>query len=199
MLMSIEKLVLDLAAHDMIKFGEFTLKSGRKSHIYLDLRTSISYPKIFKQICLAYHELMRGLNYDLICGVPYSALTFASVIAYEKQIPMLLKRKEAKDHGTKKMLEGVFTTGQKCLILEDVVTTGASILETTSVLEEQGIVVKDICTLIDRHEGGTELLAGLGYKLHSVISLAQIVEILYTNGKISQAEKEAARAQLEMR
>lgn len=197
--MSIEKLVLDLAAHDMIKFGEFTLKSGRKSHVYLDLRTSISYPKIFKQICLAYYELMNGLNYDLICGVPYSALTFASVIANEKQIPMLLKRKEAKDHGTKKILEGVFTPGQKCLILEDVVTTGASILETTSVLEEQGLVIRDICTLIDRHEGGTEKLSSLGYKLHSVISLTQIIEILCANGKISQAEKEIALAQLQIR
>lgn len=197
--MSIEQLVLDLAAHDMIKFGEFTLKSGRKSHIYLDLRTSISYPKIFKQICLAYHELMQGLNYDLICGVPYSALTFASVIAYEQQLPMLLKRKEAKDHGTKKMLEGVFTINQKCLILEDVVTTGTSILETTSVLEAQGLVIHDICTLIDRHEGGTEHLANSGYKLHSVISLKQIIEILFTNGKISLLEKDSALAQCDIR
>jgi uridine monophosphate synthetase len=194
--MSKTQLILDLFAKDMIKFGEFTLKSGKQSYIYADIRTSISYPNLFKQICNEYSKIMAGIQYDMICGVPYSALAIASAIAYDKSIPMLLKRKEAKEYGTKKILEGAYTPWQNCLLIEDVITTGASLIETTSVLEEHGLKITDVCTLIDRNQGGREVLLEHGYKLHSIMNLTDIIEVLYKENKISADDKQNALALL---
>jgi uridine monophosphate synthetase len=185
-------LIVELFKTQMIKFGEFTLKSGKKSYIYADIRTAISYPECFRSICDCYYALMDSLKYDFICGVPYSALTFASAIAYDKHIPMLLKRKEAKEYGTKKILEGVFSAGQTCLLIEDVITTGSSLLETITVLEDSGLVVKDIITLIERNQGGREILEARGYKVHSVFDLHQIINVLYDTKLITLNEKQLA-------
>ena len=190
----LEQLVLSLHQAGMIKFGEFTLKSGKKSYIYADIRSAISYPEIFTSLCNLIYSKMTGLSYDSICGVPYSALTFASGIAYAHKIPMLLKRKEAKEYGTKKILEGNYQVGNQCLIIEDVVTTGMSIAETTVVLEQEGLLVKDIVCFIDRNQGGRERLAASGYRLHSIIDLYQILDILSQHNKISQDDKEKALA-----
>lgn len=190
--MTLEELILNMYNHEMIKFGEFTLKSGKKSYVYADIRTAISYPKIFITLCDLIYEKMQHTKYNQICGVPYSALTFASSIAYTHKIPMLLKRKEAKEYGTKKILEGFYLAGNTCLIIEDVVTTGASIMETTTVLEEHGLKVKDIVTFIDRNQGGREKLSNAGYKLHSIIDLFDVIDILYKNQKITLEDKEKA-------
>jgi|LauGreDrversion4_2_1035121.scaffolds.fasta_scaffold528438_1 uridine monophosphate synthetase len=190
----LEQLILDMYAVDMIKFGEFTLKSGKKSYVYADIRTAISHPKIFTTLCDLIYSKMHGLRYDSICGVPYSALTFASGIAYAHQIPMLLKRKEAKEYGTKKILEGNYQSGDTCLVIEDVVTTGMSIGETTLVLEEAGLKVQDIVCFINRNQAGQERLTKQGYTLHSIIDLYQVLEILLKHGKISAADKAQAEA-----
>lgn len=190
----LEQLILDMYAVDMIKFGEFTLKSGKKSYVYADIRTAISHPKIFTTLCDLIYSKMHGLTYDSICGVPYSALTFASGIAYAHQIPMLLKRKEAKEYGTKKIIEGNYQAGDTCLVIEDVVTTGMSIGETTVVLEEAGLKVQDIVCFINRNQGGQERLTEQGYALHSIIDLYQVLEILLKHGKISAADKAQAEA-----
>lgn len=192
----LEKLVLDMYDKQMIKFGEFTLKSGKKSFIYADIRTAISYPEIFKALCDLLAAKITTLKYNSLCGVPYSALTFASAIAYNHQIPMLLKRKEAKEYGTKKILEGVYKSGDHCVILEDVVTTGLSICETTAVLEEQGIIVKDIVCFLERNQGGKEQLTTKGYTLHYLIDLLAVIEILSSNHKITPQERELALASI---
>lgn len=190
----LKKLILDMYDVGMIKFGEFTLKSGKQSYVYADIRTAISHPEIFTTLCDLLYSKMTGLNYDLICGVPYSALTFASGIAYAHKIPMLLKRKEAKDYGTKKILEGNYKSGDRCLIIEDVITTGMSISETTTVIEEAGVKVTDIVCFVDRNQGGRERMHAQGYTLHSIIDLYQLIDILLENGKISAEDKAKAVA-----
>jgi uridine monophosphate synthetase len=189
-----EKLILDLFDKNIIKFGEFTLKSGKQSYIYADVRSAISHPEIFRHICDLFYERIKELKFDFICGVPYSALTFASGVAYAHSIPMLLKRKEMKAYGTKKILEGDYTEGQNCLLIEDVITSGASLLETTVVLEEHGLKITDICTLIDRTQGGVQKLESQGYRVHSIMNLHQIIDVLYSNGKISAQDKAKAEA-----
>lgn len=188
------QLILDLYDKQMIKFGKFNLKSGKESYIYADIRTAISYPEIFKYICEAIYQEIKELNYDFICGVPYSALIFASGISYAHDIPMLLKRKEMKDYGTKKILEGAYIKGQTCLLIEDVITTGASLLETIIVLEEYGLQITNICTLIERNQGGREHLESLGYKVHSIIDLTEIIDILYAAKRITLEDKDMALA-----
>jgi uridine monophosphate synthetase len=190
----LEQLILDMYAVEMIKFGEFTLKSGKQSYVYADIRTAISYPDIFTRLCDLIYSKMQGLHYDSICGVPYSALTFASGVAYAHKIPMLLKRKEAKGYGTKKILEGSYKAGDTCLIIEDVVTTGMSIGETTEVLEADGIKIKDIVCFINRNQGGKEKLESQGYNLHSITDLYFVLDVLYKHGKITAADKARAEA-----
>lgn len=190
--MNHKQLILDLYKNHMIKFGKFTLKSGKESYIYADIRTTISYPTIFQYICNCIHQSIKNLKYDFICGVPYSALTFASAISYAHNIPMLLKRKEMKEYGTKKILEGAYLKGQSCLLIEDVITTGASLLETITVLEEHGLKITDICSLIERNQGGGEYLERLGYKVHSIINLIEIIDVLYEAKQITLVDKNMA-------
>ncbi len=193
----LEKLILEMFDLGMIKFGKFTLKSGQESYVYADVRTAISYPAVYKQLCDLIYAKMANLKYDFICGVPYSALTFSSGISYAHSIPQLLKRKETKEYGTKKILEGYYKIGQTCLLIEDVVTSGASILDTSKVLEEHGLVIKDIVIFLNRNQGGTETLIANGYNLHSIIDLPQVLDILCKHNKISVDDKNKALVLIE--
>lgn len=181
----LETLILELYSYEMIKFGNFTLKSGIKSPVYIDLRNTISYPHLFTQLCDLVYQKMQELNYDMICGVAYSALTFASAIAYTHKIPMLLKPKELKNYGIKKIITGNYNRGDHCLIIEDVISTAQSVLENTKALTQEGIVITDVVCFLDRDHGAKENLAAQNYQLHSIITLGQIIEILYKHQKIT--------------
>jgi uridine monophosphate synthetase len=97
-------------------------------------------------------------NFDLICGVPYAALPMATAMSLESYIPLIIKRKEAKNYGTKKLIEGIYQKGQNCLLVEDVITSGKSLIETIAEVEQEDIKVADIVVVLDREQGGKELL-----------------------------------------
>lgn len=159
---------------DVIKRGEFTLRSGEISPIYIDCRSIISYPPLLRNVAKALWDKVKHLKPSLLCGVPYTALPMATAISLEQNLPMLMCRKETKDYGTKKQIEGVFKIGQDCLIVEDVVTTGGSVLQIAEILKKQHLQVSDIVVLVDRQQGGRETLQAAGYQLHSVYTLDEI-------------------------
>ena len=177
----------------IIKFGRFTLKSGIESPFYVDLRPLASDPKILKKLANYLLEMLPLDNFDIICGVPYAALPMATAMSLESYLPLIIKRKEAKSYGTKKLIEGIYEKGQNCLLVEDVITSGKSLVETIDEVENEGIKVSDIVVVLDRQQGGKEKLEAKGYKVHSLFNISEVVEILRAVNYID--DEEVARIQ----
>lgn len=182
-----DEIILALFNIGAVKCGRFTLKSGALSPIYIDLRESISYPKLLKDLSEKIWEKSKGLAFDRLCGVPYTALPIASILSAKYEVPMILRRKERKEHGTKKLIEGAYQNGDLCLILEDLVTTGASIFETIEPIEEAGMKVQDAIAFLDREQGGSFRLEERGCRLHSATTLTNLIEVLHKHHKIDRA------------
>ncbi len=188
-----KEIALALQEISAVKFGEFTLKSGIKSPIYIDLRLIISYPKILKLISSAMIELAKDLKFDVIAGIPYTALPIATAISLDQNWPMVYARKEVKDYGTKKKLEGVFEEGQTALIIDDLITTGGSKFETVEPFEASGLKIKDFIVLIDREQGGARVLKEKGFNLHSVLGINELLDILKEEEKIDNNDYDRAK------
>ncbi|XP_033632341.1 uridine 5'-monophosphate synthase-like [Asterias rubens] len=185
----LDSLILRLFDVEAVKFGSFTLKSGIQSPVYFDLRVMVSYPEIMAEVAELLWEasIKSGADFKVVCGVPYTALPLATLIAVNHKKPMVIRRKEAKDYGTKKMIEGAFQQGDYCLIIEDVVTTGGSVYETAQSLEAVGMKVRDAVVLLDRGQGGNGRLKQQGINLQSVITLPKVLQVLNHHGKISSS------------
>jgi len=171
-----------------IQFGEFKLKSGQTSSIYINLRKIISYPGMLRAISDALWQTVRDRDFDVICGVPYAALPIATCLSLSQNLPMLLCRKEKKDYGMKQAVEGEFNQGQRCLVIEDVITSGASILETTHELKEGGLKVEDIAVIIDREQGGVRKLSSQ-YQVHTLLTLTDILTTLSNSRLLNSSEQ----------
>lgn len=174
-----------------VKFGDFVTKVGLKTPIYIDLRVLIAHPKIMKKLSLALWEFSKSWPSKItqICGVPYTALPIATIISIESNIPMLIRRKEAKAYGTKKLIEGQFEPGDNCVVIEDIITSGSSVLETIKDLQKEGLNVTGAFIVVDREQGGRDHLLDSGYKIKSLFTLTKLIEYLVEAGKI---EKEVA-------
>uniref|UniRef100_A0A1B6DH00 Uridine 5'-monophosphate synthase n=1 Tax=Clastoptera arizonana TaxID=38151 RepID=A0A1B6DH00_9HEMI len=182
-----------------LKFGDFQLKVGARSPVYFDLRVIISFPKVMNTLSDIIWEFSkeRNLQCDNICGVPYTALPIASVISVKADVPMVIRRKEVKGYGTKKMIEGVFNKGDKCIIIEDVVTTGSSILETVKDLRSEDLEVTDTIVVVNREQGAESNLTEGGVTMHSLLTLSEILEHLEKLGKIDEDIVERTKAYIQ--
>lgn len=172
----------------IIKFGNFTLKSGIESPFYVDLRPLSSSPQLLKTLANNLLELADDAPYDLICGVPYAALPMGTTMSLASGTPLIIKRKENKGYGTKRMVEGVYEDGQNCLLVEDVITSGQSLLETIDEIEREGLKVTDCVVVLDREQGGIEKLKKKGYTVKTLFTINEVIEILHRYHRLSDGE-----------
>ncbi|XP_014605359.1 PREDICTED: uridine 5'-monophosphate synthase isoform X1 [Polistes canadensis] len=180
---------LAIALYDIgaVKFGEFITKVGLKTPVYFDLRVMIAYPQIMSKLSKALWQLSKTqIDTIQLCGVPYTALPLATLISTEYNIPMLIKRKEAKNYGTKKLIEGNFKSGDHCIIIEDVITSGSSVLETVHALKEEGLIVTEVLVVIDREQGGRKNLEDKEIKVRSLYDVTLLMNYLLDHGKVTQ-------------
>lgn len=167
-----------------IKFGEFKLKSGIMSPVYCDFRGLISKPELLKEIGEALASKAKEIGCDRIAGIPYAGLPLGVAASIAGNIPMIYPRKEAKDYGTKKLIEGAYNQGDRVLVIDDIITDGASKIEAIAPLKEAGLIVTDVLIILDREQGGDKILAKAGYTLHSLGKLSEVLDALVAAGKV---------------
>jgi uridine monophosphate synthetase len=184
--MNVDAFAAELHRISCVKFGEFTLKSGQKSPVYVDLRGLVSHPAVLRLAGEALAGVLAGLEFDRIAGLPYAGLPLAVSASLAADLPMLYARKEAKEYGTKRLIEGSYEAGQTVAILDDVITNGGAKLELVEPFLNEGLTVRDFVVLIDRGQGGAEVLAEKGYRLHSVFTLRQVLDSLRRQDAITE-------------
>ena len=183
---SLKKLIVGLAELGALQFGDFTLASGKRSSMYVDLRLLVSRPNLMQAAACAYARKLDLMQCDRIAGIPYAALPIGMAVSLASGVPLIYNRKESKSHGLGKDIEGLWQPGERVVIIEDVITTGGSIVSSVELFRAAGLVVEDAIVLLDRQQGGVENLRKVGIRVHSVLALDEVLGLLAKTGHIPE-------------
>jgi orotate phosphoribosyltransferase len=168
------QLISLLKDNNVIKFGKFTLSSGRESDYYVDMKKAITDPQILSQVSKIISQLISDDDIDLVAGPALGAVPIATAVALHAGIPMLMIRKAQKDYGTSQLIEGELKTGDKVIVVEDVTTTGHSLLKAVRAVQDNGGVVERTFVVVDREEGAVEELKKQGITLEPLVSISEV-------------------------
>jgi len=196
----VDELAMVLVKVRALQVGTFTLSSGKLSSYYIDLRAVPSFPGAYRYVIDCYLSLIRdevGLDgFDAIAGIPTAGLVFSSPVALELQKPMVYVRKEEKGYGHMKRIEGTIKPGWRVLVMDDLVTTGHSLLSGIDAIREEGGEVKQVAVLIDRQEGAKGNLRKAGVTLRPLTDITELARTLRAKDEISDEEMKAIRSQV---
>jgi orotate phosphoribosyltransferase len=187
-----------LLKSNSLRFGVFTLASGKQSSYYIDLRVLPSFPQYFRMATRALKgTIVKEVGeFDTIASVPTSGLVFGSALAYEMGKPFIYARKESKGYGTGKTIEGFLKSGSKVVIVDDVATTGTSVSAAVETIRANGAIVEDVVALVNRHEGADDRLKQIGVRLHAVAGIDDIVNALFKAGLVDENALESVMKQM---
>ena len=179
----VKEFAIFLYKNNIIRFGNFTLASGKNSSYYVDLRLIPSYPHQFRKMIKNLQNLIvekTGLNdFDCLASVPTGGLVVTSALAIEIVKPLIYVRSKPKEHGTTKSIEGKISAGMKVVMVDDVMTTGTSVLNGINQLKEAGLLVSYLYVIINRLEGGDKALSDIGVQTHQLTDILEITDILF--------------------
>lgn len=193
---SLKDLAVTLFETGAIKFGNFTLHSGKKSPIYIDLRIVVTFPDLLRKIAKAYASVLNNKEFDVLSAYPYAGLPLGVAVSLEMNKPLIYPRKEMKNYGTGKSIEGIFSVGQKTVLIEDLITSGKSIAEAGAILKAAGLQCNESVVLIDRQQGGIQQLAESGITVTPIITLSKVLSLLVEAEKISEKQLEKVTKKL---
>ena len=189
-----------LYKNDIIKFGNFTLASGKDSSYYIDLRLVPSFPHQFRKMIKNLQNLIIekiGLdNFDSLASVPTGGLVVTSALAIETVKPLIYVRNKPKEHGTTKSIEGKTSAGMKVVMVDDVMTTGTSVLNGIKQLKESGLSISDVFVIINRLEGADKPFSDMGVQVHQLTDILEITNILFQEKLISEEIFEKIKEQV---
>ena len=183
-----------------LRFGKFTLASGRTSSYYLNLRVVPSHPEVYSAVARAYKGLAEEVGrseFDVVAGVATAGIAFSSPLALLLKKPMVYVRSEEKGHGLGGLIEGAVSPGLRALVVDDLVTTGGSVLLAVGALRRAGCRVDDALVLVDRMEGGASNLLEKGVRLHSFATVRELVDVIYRSKQVTKREYSAVLRQVE--
>jgi orotate phosphoribosyltransferase len=180
-----------------IQFGLFKLSSGKESPYYIDLRILPSFPSYFKVAIDAFSNALKDLNFDYLCSIPTGGLIYASILSYIFAKPLIYVRKEPKGYGMNKLIEGYIKPGADVVIIDDVITTGQTIINAINAINTNGGIVSHVIVLIDRLEGAKRRLASMNVNLISICTIKDIIEILYNRDIINNSTYSIINEQIE--
>jgi orotate phosphoribosyltransferase len=167
-------LIQQLKVCGAIKFGRFVLTSGAISDYYIDIKKASTDPKILKSIAELMSEYVKG--YDMLAGMELGAVPLVVALSLETGIPYVIIRREKRDHGTGKQIEGGEVKGKSVLVVEDVTTSGGSVVKTIQVLRENNAEVDRVLVVVDRESGARELLQKLEVEFIPLVSVSEILK-----------------------
>ena len=175
---------------DAVKFGVFKLSSGKDSPYYIDLRVIPSFPDAFREICESYAQYITSeigvKKFDRIAAIPLAGIPFASQIAYNLKKPFLYVRKDIQLQGRERRVEGILVSGDRVLLIDDLLTTGLTLKKAADAVRAEGGVVTEAVVFLDREEGGRQVLEKNGIKLHSLLKISEMANTLYEMGAIDE-------------
>ncbi|AAL81158.1 orotate phosphoribosyltransferase [Pyrococcus furiosus DSM 3638] len=173
-----EELIRMILEEECIKFGHFILTSGKESSYYIDIKKLITNPKALRLIARLIKEKAEeeGIQFDKVAGPELGAVPIATALALETDRPLLIVRKKKKEHGTGRQIEGEVKEGDRVLLVEDVTTTGGSVLRAAKILKEAGAEITGIFVVVDREEGAKEAIEKEGFKLYPLVLVHELFE-----------------------
>jgi uridine monophosphate synthetase len=186
----LEDLALTLFDVGAVQLGKFKLHSGRTSRIYLDLRVLVSFPYALRKATAAYANVLSRLTYDILAAPPLAGLPFGTALCLELDQPLIYPRKTAKNYGTGKYFEGRWEIGQTAVVIDDVITSGDSIVNAISALKAAGLQVQDAVVLIDREQGGIAMMAESGYTVHAAMTISHLLAVLENHERINARQRD---------